>query len=281
MRLEYIVFLKHEQIECPRWTDSAGKPLEILVFADEKEMESAFEQEKDRVNNALLIASTDAAITCGIRLGIAVMGYVNPAFPGQSYRGVAMLAEGMEEIDTDFLEKVHARWHRIPWKILETERCVVRELSLEDLDGLFELYADREMTRFTEGLYPYEEEKEYQRAYIENMYRFFGYGMWLVFLKESGELIGRAGLEHREIGGETELELGYLIGKKYQGNGYALEVCHAIVEYAAANTDFPCINCIVQKDNKISVHIAEKLGFVMAGELENDKKMYRFVRELS
>lgn len=39
------------------------------------------------------------------------------------------------------------------------------------------------------------------------MYGYYGYGMWLVFDKASGELIGRAGLEHREFPDAVELEL--------------------------------------------------------------------------
>ena len=82
----------------------------------------------------------------------------------------------------------------------------------EGIETFFELYGDGEIDKYTDQLYPYEEEKEFQRAYIENMYRYFGYGLWLVFSKETGKLIGRAGLEHREYHEEIELELGYIIG---------------------------------------------------------------------
>ena len=58
------------------------------------------------------------------------------------------------------------------------------------------MYAEPGMTDYMEGLYEYEEELEYQKAYIENMYRFYGYGIWLVFEKKTGTLIGRAGVEH-------------------------------------------------------------------------------------
>lgn len=72
------------------------------------------------------------------------------------------------------------------------------------------MYAEPGMTDYMEGLYEYEEELEYQKAYIENMYRFYGYGMWLVFEKKTGTLIGRAGVEHREeLNGD--MELGYAI----------------------------------------------------------------------
>ena len=230
----------------------------------------------------LLVAATDGTIALGKQLGIATMAYANPDIPNQSYSGVDMLVEGFEEIDADFLGKVYQRYHRIPWTILETERCVVRELSLDDLDGLFELYADEGMDDYTEPLYPYEEEKEFQRAYIENMYRYFGYGMWLVFSKETGKIIGRAGLEHREYNEETELELGYLIGRKYQGQGYATEVCAAILKYAEENTYFSRINTLVDVENMPSIALTKKLGFVYEQDFEmNGRRMCRFIKNFN
>ena len=250
----------------------------VLVLSCEelcKEIENASD-------SALLIAATDETIALGKSLGIATMAYANPNIPNQTYSGVDMIVEGLEEVDADFLEKVYQRYHNIPWTILETERCIVRELSLLDLDALFELYADEDMDKYTESLYPYEEEKEFQRAYIENMYRFFGYGLWLVFLKEDGKLIGRAGLEHREYHEETELELGYLIGKSYQGMGYATEVCRAILDYAKENTYFERINCVIEEGNQPSIKLAEKLGFYHVEDYELDgKRMHRFIFNFS
>lgn len=277
--LNKIVLLDKEKIER---LDILIKFFSLEIYADAKKMKEELMGDGTKRNCALLIASTDETIALGKELGIATMAYVNPDFPNQTYTGVDMIVEGFEEVDADFLEKVYQRWHHIPWTILETDHCIVRELTLEDLDGLFELYADEGMDRYTEPLYPYEEEKEYQRAYINNMYRYYGYGMWLVFLKDTGEIIGRAGLEHREIQEQVELELGYLIGSKYQGNGYATEVCKAIIAYAKENTSFEQINCVVEEGNEVSIHIAKKLGFKQRENYDMDGKiMHRFVLELS
>ena len=199
------------------------------------------------------------------------MAYANPEFPHQTYSGVNMLVEGFEEVDVDFLEKVYQRYHHIPWTILETKRCVVRELTLEDLDDLFVLYRDEEICRYTDALHAYEEEKELQRAYIENMYRYFGYGLWLVFSKDTGALIGRAGLEHREYHDEIELDLGYVIGTNYQRQGFATEVCEAIIEYAKENTGFERINVMIKDENLASKKLAQKLGFLHVEDLETEK----------
>lgn len=278
MRLDTLVCLENEAKDI---LEKYKDVFAISIYNNPKHLVKAVANDKNLKKRTLLIAATDQTIVIGKQLGIATMAYVNPDFPNQSYGGVEMIVEGFDEVDADFLEKVYQRWHHIPWTILETERCFLREMTLEDLDGLFELYADEETGLYTEKLRPYEEEKEYQRAYINHMYLYFGYGIWLVFSKETGELIGRAGLEHREIHGETELELGYLIGKKYQGKGYATEVCKAILDYAKENTDFEHINCVIREENKASVHLAEKLGFKYVEKIAiNGRNLYRFVREM-
>ncbi len=278
MKLKYIIGLECEIKDLVQFFGL----FQFKIYENLEVLLEALKEQTDVNKRALLIAATDEVIAVGKELDVATIAYAKPEFPNQSYRGVDMIVEGFEEVDADFLEKMYQRHHRIPWTILETERCVVRELSLEDLDGLFELYADDGMDAYTEPLYPYEEEKEFHRAYIENMYRYFGYGMWLVFEKETGELIGRAGLEHREYNDVVELELGYLIGKKYQGKGYATEVCRAIIDYAKENAGFERINTVIQDGNDISIALSKKLGFKQRESYEMDGKiMHRFVKEFA
>ena len=145
----------------------------------------------------------------------------------------------------------------------------MRELELSDLDALFSMYAEPGMTDYMEGLYEYEEELEYQKAYIENMYRFYGYGMWLVFEKKTGTLIGRAGVEHREeLNGD--MELGYAIRTSFHHQGYAYEVCQAIMQYAREVLQVHLVHCLIQKENALSEKLAIKLGFSYCGDREID-----------
>ena len=268
------------ETEVGRLLDKYEDTYEVKVFRSLEEVIAFFEKQENAGarRKTLFVAAKDESIAWGREYGLAVMAYKNLTIPNQTYYGVDMIAEGFGEVDANFLEKVHQRYHGIPWKIAETKRCIIRELSLEDLDALFELYTDEEIVRFTENLYSYEEEKEFQSAYINNMYRFYGYGMWLVFSKETGRLIGRAGLEHREYNGEIELELGYLIGTQYQKQGYAAEVCQQILKIAKSMTDFPRINCLIDAKNIPSIRLAEKLSFTRAEEIEVDgRKMERYI----
>ena len=91
-------------------------------------------------------------------------------------------------------------------------------------------------------------------------------------------MIGRAGLEHREYHEETELELGYIIGTKYQRQGYAMEICEAILAYAKENTGFERINTLMEQDNVASIKVSEKLGFSHVEDFDLDGKiMHRFI----
>lgn len=181
---------------------------------------------------------------------------------GEPQCGTRYAVESLAELDIGYLERVRRRYNHIPWDIGETDRCLIRELSLSDLPALYELYAKPGMTDYVEPLYDYETELEYQKAYIENMYGFYEYGMWLVFSKETGKLIGRAGLEHDE--------LGYMIAPELQNRGYATEVCRFIIDYARQNTDFEELYCRIDERNEASVRLAKKLGFTNSGKVDED-----------
>lgn len=184
---------------------------------------------------------------------------------GEPQCGTRYAVESLAELDIEYMDRVRRRYNHIPWDIGETDRCRIRELSLSDLPALYELYDKPGMTDFVEPLYDYETELEYQKAYIENMYGFYEYGMWLVFSKETGKLIGRAGLEHNEMG--------YMIAPEFQNLGYATEVCRFIVEYARKNTDFEELYCRIDEKNVASVRLAKRLGFVRNGQIGNERNI--------
>lgn len=228
------------------------------------------------VQESIFISGNDRELQVAIELKMATLGYMPPKesvrepkqniiefkenMNKETCPNTDMWTEGFEEIDLPFLVHVYERHQGIPWTILTTERCVIKEFSMEYLDDLFVLYAGEGMTDYIEPLYPYEQEKEYQEAYIKHMYGFYGYGMWIVCDKQTGKLIGRAGVEHREEL-DGEMELGYAIGVPYQRKGYATEVCKAILKYAREQLSQQSVCCLIEEGNTVSERFAEKLGF--------------------
>ena len=209
----------------------------------------------------LLVITDDDGVAQELeRLGVAVTGY---RAPGCEYEGFATryVVEELPMVDDEYFNLVYMRAHHIPVVIAQTERTIIREMTENDLPAMYELYADPAVARWCELLYEYEKELEFTRAYIDNMYVFYGYGLWLVFDKESGELIGRAGISHREIDGIERCELGYIIKGTRQRQGLGFEVSREIIRYAADSLGMDELWLCTEEDNMASEALAQKLGF--------------------
>lgn len=180
----------------------------------------------------------------------------NQSFPGGSY-----CVENLSDIDAQYLDRVYRRFHDIPWEITETLRLRIREITVEDVPQLYELYSDASVTQFMEPLFAEpEQEMLYTREYIKNVYQFYGYGMWVLENKESGCIIGRAGLEYKE--GFEGLELGFMLGVAYQHQGYAYEACSAILAYGIKELEQRNYCSFINEKNEASIRLCGRLGFV-------------------
>lgn len=76
---------------------------------------------------------------------------------------------------------------------IETERLLLREMNRDDYDALFAVLADSDIMQH----YPYTFDEQRVRGGIDrNMerYRIFGFGLWAVCLKDTGEMIDDCGL---------------------------------------------------------------------------------------
>ena len=195
------------------------------------------------------------------------------AYSGKDFPDIPYAVTDIEDLDEKYLERIWQRYRGIPWKICETERCIVRETVPEDVESFYEIYRDKEITRYMENLFEdREKERQYIRDYIEKVYGFYGFGMWTVCLKETGEVIGRVGLSMRE--GFDEPELGYVIGKKWQRQGLAEEVCREILVYGREELGFERVRVLMHPENAASEHLCRKLGFCCKEKRTLDGVLY-------
>ena len=143
--------------------------------------------------------------------------------------------------------------------ILETERLILREYCEADFDALYPILSDP----VTMQHYPRPYDENGVRRWIswslEN-YERHGFGWWALVLKESGRLIGDAGITMQSIDGELLPELGYHIDHRYWRQGYGREACRAILAWAFANTDLARLYSYMTKGNVASYSLAEALG---------------------
>lgn len=188
-----------------------------------------------------------------------VLPYRHERNSGADFTGAFYVVEKLEEAGYETVDMAYRRLAGLPWEILTTKRCIIRETVTEDVESFYQIYAEPDITRYMEDLYSdREEEIAYITEYQKSVYAFYGYGMWTVLTKD-GTVIGRAGVSWRE--GFDMPELGFVIGVPWQRQGYAYEVCSAILAYAWEELGFTKVQALVMEGNEKSAALCRKLGF--------------------
>ena len=143
--------------------------------------------------------------------------------------------------------------------ILETDRLMLRELVLDELDFVAEMLAHPEVMFFWPKPYTRDEAEAWIRRNQENYAR-HGYGYWLALDKASGQPIGQAGLLAQEVGGVAETGIGYIIHRPFWRRGYATEAARACRDYAFETLGKERLVVLVRPENVVSQSVARKIG---------------------
>ena len=152
---------------------------------------------------------------------------------------------------------------------LETERLFLRPMTMDDYDALYAVLADAEIMRH----YPYAFDEARVRGWIErnrDRYRQYGFGLWAVCRKDTGEMIGDCGLTLQNIDGELLPEIGYHIRADQQHKGYAKEAAAAVRDWAFAYTSYPALYSYCKYTNVASYKTAEAIGMAFLREYPDE-----------
>ena len=152
--------------------------------------------------------------------------------------------------------------------LIEANRVFLREMTQEDHDALYAVLADSDIMQH----YPYTFDEARVRGWITKnieRYRIFGFGLWAVCLKETGEMIGDCGLTMQMINGQIKPEIGYHIRKDKQRQGYAKEAASAVRDWTFKNTPFKIIYSYMKYTNAPSYKTAMSWGCTQVDEYED------------
>ena len=149
--------------------------------------------------------------------------------------------------------------------IIETERLYIRELTLADDKGMFEMDSDPLVHRFV-GNNPLTTIKQCRDVieYVRGQYKEFGIGRWAIIEKGTDEFVGWTG--HKFMKGPVNghsgfYDFGYRLARRFWGKGYATESGHASLHYGIDTLKFKDIYAMTDVNNTASRKILEKLGF--------------------
>jgi ribosomal-protein-alanine N-acetyltransferase len=168
-----------------------------------------------------------------------------------------------------------------PGVLLETERLLLRRLTLDDADAIFAVIGDRIAMQYFPHGYTREDATKWVernlRRYDEN-----GYGMFAVVLRNSGEVIGDCGLAQQLVEGLSMLEVGYHLQRCHWGHGYATEAARACMDYAFHKLGAEKVISLIRPENLPSRRVAERNGMQVERQVtfeELPHLMYAITRE--
>ena len=154
-------------------------------------------------------------------------------------------------------------------KEINTQRLILREIEEKDLYDVYEYASDESVARYM----PWEAHKsiEDSRNFIDNeieKYKKNNSLNYAIVLKETNKMIGTAGcFEYKE--GDKFAQVGYVINKKYWGNGLVPEAMRAIIEYLFREKDVHRIYAKHYVGNEKSGRVMQKLGMKYEGTMED------------
>jgi ribosomal-protein-alanine N-acetyltransferase len=145
--------------------------------------------------------------------------------------------------------------------ILETPRLILRHQVLADLDDLWALYCDPEITKYIpDAPRSRAEAQEELEWHMHGHPKNRDLGLWATIHKETGRFIGRCGLLPWMIDDHAEVEVAYTIARAYWGRGLATEAAQAILNYGFDKLNLSRLICLIDSDNIGSQKVAQKIG---------------------
>ena len=149
--------------------------------------------------------------------------------------------------------------------VLETPRLILRHFVPEDVDALSEVLCDRENMRF----YPNPFERADVEAWIQRnlrRYQELSMGRWALVRKDDGVFAGDCGLVPQQVDGATQIEVGYALARRYQGQGLATEAARACLDYAFSKLELQRVISLIRPENLPSRRVAERNGMSIEKE---------------
>ncbi len=212
----------------------------------------------------LVLTDTDQSIAYWKEKNIPIIAWSHRNNAGESLMATPWLILSLDALSHSYLEETYCHFHGIPYEILKTDRCLIRELSPDDYENLISL--DSQQDKESAGRFfknPSSRNKDFLKSYCHSQYSFYGLGIYGAWHKETGKFLGIAGFSTTE---DSHLEIGYAVRKEERRKGYAKEWIMALTEYAREYYEVDEVFARIQSHNTASIKTAKSCGLTILEE---------------
>jgi RimJ/RimL family protein N-acetyltransferase len=151
---------------------------------------------------------------------------------------------------------------------LGTERLLASPLRADDFAVLCELHRDPAVMATLGGV----RTDESTRAYLaENLAHWdeHGFGLWIFRERAANAFVGRGGLRHVVLEGQSEVEVAYALAREAWGKGFATEMAQAALDVAFRQLGLQDLVAFTGPENLASRRVMEKVGFRYERDIEH------------
>jgi RimJ/RimL family protein N-acetyltransferase len=165
--------------------------------------------------------------------------------------------------------------------LFETPNLVIRRFTTYDNTFIFELLNTPTWKEFIgdRNIHSIPDATNYLHNGPLALYTQYGYGPWLVGLKETNQPIGMCGLFKRNYLDKPDLGFAFLPG--FEGKGFAYESSMATLKYVTDSYNLEFLYATTTDKNSRSQRLLERCGFIRNGQItppgEEELLLYRFI----
>lgn len=151
-------------------------------------------------------------------------------------------------------------------QVLETERLILRPVTLNDAKDMYEYAGDEETTRY---VFPTHQSLQDTKEGIATYFMSAPLGKFAIELRQSGKLIGTIDLRVEEA--LRKGELGYALNKAYWGQGLVPEAAMEILSLGFDRLGLVSIQALHDGNNPNSGRVMEKIGMKKIGRIPSER----------
>ena len=146
-------------------------------------------------------------------------------------------------------------------KIFETERTILREIVESDAEFILDLLNQPTFIKYigNRNVKTLAIAREVIETRYRQSYRDFGFGLYIVELKENNAPIGFCGFVKRDY--LPDADIGFAFLPQFEKQGFAFESAAAMMKYGREKLNLKRVLAITSQNNDSSGKLLEKLDF--------------------
>jgi ribosomal-protein-alanine N-acetyltransferase len=155
---------------------------------------------------------------------------------------------------------------------LKSERLILREISMNDVDFLFEIRNNEENNKFIgRKKSSLEEVKQFIIDRISDFEEGKGI-VWMIINSETKQIIGSICYWNFNFE-DNSAEIGYELAPDFQGNGFMKEALSKVIDFGFNQLNLQTIEAFIDENNKSSINALVKFNFIQNNAIELNKKV--------